>query len=143
MWPADHEPVPMAESIFPVRDAESTPDPDPEPRVVTLGDADAVVEALASKTARRLVASLHEEPMVPSELADRADTSIQNVTYHLERLTEAGVVEVVDTWYSSRGTEMDVYAPASGPLVIRCGDEDDAVSRALAAGRAAGPVESD
>ena len=122
----------MPESIFPVRDAASTPDPDP--RVVSLGDADAIVEALASKTARRLVALLHEEPMVPSELAERADTSIQNVTYHLERLTDADVVEVVDTWYSSRGTEMDVYAPASGPLVIRCGDEDDgAVSRALAA----------
>jgi DNA-binding transcriptional ArsR family regulator len=124
----------MAESIFPVRDAESAPDPDPDPQVVSLGEADAIVEALASGTARRLVSLLHEEPMVPSELAERAETSIQNVTYHLERLSDAGVVEVVDTWYSSRGTEMDVYAPASGPLVIRCGDgHEGAVSRALAA----------
>ncbi|MFB6256344.1 MAG: ArsR/SmtB family transcription factor [Haloplanus sp.] len=122
----------MAESIFPVRDVEPTSDPDPQ--VVPLGEADEIVEALASGTARRFVALLHEEPMVPSELAERAETSIQNVTYHLERLSDAGVVEVIGTRYSSRGTEMDVYAPASGPLVIRCGGGDEGtVSQALAA----------
>jgi DNA-binding transcriptional ArsR family regulator len=121
----------MTESIFPVRDVDPVPDRDP--RVVSLGEAGAVVEALASRTARTIVALLHEEPMVPSELAERVGTSIQNVTYHLDRLIDADVVEVVDTCYSSRGTEMDVYAPASGPLVIRCGDDGDDVSRALAA----------
>ncbi|QSX00216.1 ArsR/SmtB family transcription factor [Haloterrigena alkaliphila] len=98
-----------------------------QPRVVGLEgeDADAVFGALSSTTARRIYARLDEEPGTPSDVAEAIDSSIQNVRYHLENLEDAGLVEVVDTWYSSRGNEMSVYATTDGPLIVT-GDESTA-----------------
>ncbi|WP_293028687.1 helix-turn-helix domain-containing protein [Natronococcus sp.] len=90
------------------------------PRIVDLEgeDADAVFGALSSTTARRIYARVDDEPSTPSDIAEAIDSSIQNVRYHLENLEEAGLVEVVDTWYSSRGNEMSVYAATDGPLIV-------------------------
>ena len=131
----------------------STPDitADSEPRVVGLDseEADDLMAALSSETARQVLSELHEEPAPPGDLADRVDTSLQNAQYHLEKLEEAGVIEVVGTAYSEKGREMSVYGPADSPLVIFAGEEErasgikSAVSRlfggflALAAGAVA------
>lgn len=105
----------------------SAPDitPDGEPRVVGLDseEADDLMAALSSETARRVLSELHEEPAPPGELADRIDTSLQNAQYHLGKLEDAGAVEVVGTAYSEKGREMSVYGPADSPLVIFAGDE--------------------
>jgi DNA-binding transcriptional ArsR family regulator len=109
----------------------STPDTsaaeEPSPRVIGLDsdDADELLSALSSDTARRLLSALHEEPSSPSALADRADTSLQNVQYHLGNLDDAGLIEVVDTIYSEKGREMKVYAPADRPLVVFAGGEEE------------------
>ncbi|MFP9059579.1 ArsR/SmtB family transcription factor [Natrialbaceae archaeon A-chndr2] len=104
--------------LFPLR--SETPATEGQPRVVDLEDedADAVFSALSSTTARQIYTTLNNEPGTPSDVADAIDSSIQNVRYHLEKLEDAGLVEVVDTWYSSRGNEMSVYATADGPLIV-------------------------
>ncbi|QZP36644.1 ArsR/SmtB family transcription factor [Halobaculum magnesiiphilum] len=103
-------------------------DGDRDPRVIGVDgdDADAVLAALSSDTARAILSALHDSPGPASDVADRVDTSLQNTQYHLKRLREAGVVEVVDTVYSQKGREMDVYAPADGPLVLVAGPESEA-----------------
>lgn len=105
--------------LLPIQSDTDVPD-DRAPRVVDLDgeDAEKVFGALSSETAREIFTSLHEEPMTASDIADAVDSSIQNVRYHLENLADAGLVEVVDTWYSSRGNEMKVYAPKDGPLIV-------------------------
>jgi len=110
-------------SLFPLRDTV-TREAD-EPRLVDLDDetADEVFEALSSSTTRDIFLELHREPQTASDLADVTDTSVQNVQYHLEKLTDADLVEVVDTWYSARGSEMDVYAPTDESLVLFAGDD--------------------
>ncbi|WP_440989046.1 ArsR/SmtB family transcription factor [Haloarchaeobius baliensis] len=110
--------------LLPFRSDETTPTPEKPPRVVDLDsdDADQVFGALSSDTARRIYTCLHEEPRTPSDIAEEIDSSIQNVRYHLEKLEDAGLIDVVDVWYSSRGNEMNVYAPQSGPLIVS-GDE--------------------
>lgn len=112
-------------SLLPSRDPAV---PDAEPRVIGVDseDADDVLAALSAATARKLLAELNDTPAPPGELADRVDTSLQNAQYHLEKLESAGAVEVIDTAYSEKGREMDVYAPANQPLVICAGDEQDA-----------------
>jgi DNA-binding transcriptional ArsR family regulator len=93
---------------------------DADPVVVDLadGDAEAVLDALGSETARELFLELSEEPAPPSELAERADTSVQNVHYHLSNLRAAGVVESLGTRFSEKGNEMNVYGPAADPIVL-------------------------
>lgn len=102
--------------MFPRRMSE--PDARCQPECISLQDSDQVLEALASETGRHILTVLRDEALPPSEIADAVGTSIQNITYHLTRLEEAGIVEVTDTWYSSRGREMDVYAVTADPVVV-------------------------
>ena len=125
--------------LFPFR--SETAAEEGQPRVVDLEgeDADAVFSALSSTTARRIYARLDEDPGTPSDVADAVDSSIQNVRYHLENLEDAGLVEVVDTWYSSRGNEMSVYATTDGPLIVTS-DESAATKIREALSRLVGGV---
>jgi DNA-binding transcriptional ArsR family regulator len=125
--------------LLPLR--SETPQTQSGPRVLDLDDeeTDEVFSALSSDTARSIYRCLHQEPNTPSEVADRVDTSIQNVRYHLENLEDAGLIEVVDTWYSSRGNEMSVYAPASDALVL-ASDEEEASRLRTALSRLLGGV---
>ena len=108
----------------------SLPDASPEerePRVVGVDDdeADDLIAALGSETSRTILSTLHDRPATKSEIADEVDTSLQNVQYHLSRLDEADLVDVVDTAYSEKGREMDVYAAADEPLVLFAGGSEE------------------
>ena len=107
--------------------SRSDPDVDASPRVVGLDDDDAedLLSALSSTTARDVLAALHDEPTNPAALAETVDTSLQNVQYHLGRLESAGAIRVVDTVYSEKGREMDVYAPADRPLVVVAATDEE------------------
>jgi DNA-binding transcriptional ArsR family regulator len=119
-------------SIFPIRDKVSL-DREPEPRLVDLDEetADEVFEALASGTTRKIFLELHNQPQTASDLAEVTDTSVQNVQYHLEKLADVDLVEVVDTWYSERGSEMKVYAPQDESLVLFAGRDKQSTFRRL------------
>lgn len=118
-------------SLFPIRDSVSV-DEDREPRLVDLDEetADEVFEALAAGTTREIFLALHEQPQAASDLAETTGTSVQNVQYHLEKLTDTELVEVVDTWYSERGSEMKVYAPTDESLVLYAGRDKQSSLRA-------------
>ncbi|MGB9964386.1 helix-turn-helix domain-containing protein [Halobacterium sp. CBA1126] len=105
-------------------------DPEGEPRVVGVDseDADRLLSALSSGTARDLYGALHDAPATPSELAEECETSLQNAQYHLEKLEDADLVEECDTRYSAKGREMSVYAPADAPVVLFAGDEEESKS---------------
>ncbi|MDS0298865.1 winged helix-turn-helix domain-containing protein [Halogeometricum sp. S1BR25-6] len=115
---------------------------DASPRVIGLDDddADGLLSALSSATARRVLSTLHEEPANPAALADAVDTSLQNVQYHLGRLEDAGAVEVVDTVYSEKGREMKVYAPSDRPLVVVAADQEETTGLRAALRRLLGAV---
>lgn len=108
---------------------DSVADEDRDPRVVGVDseDADALVAALSSQTGRDILATLYEEPATPATIAERVETSLQNVQYHLGKLEDGNLVEVADTAYSSKGREMNVYAPTAEPLVLFAGNESDTV----------------
>lgn len=95
-----------------------------DPRLVDIvsDEADELISALSSTTARQLLAVLNEEPRTATELADELDTTLQTVQYHLSNLREAELIEVVDIWYSDRGTEMKVYAPTTDVITLFSGE---------------------
>jgi DNA-binding transcriptional ArsR family regulator len=119
-------------TIFPLREKVSLDD-GREPRLVDLDDdvADEVFEALSSGTTRQIFSALHETPQTASDLAEVTDTSVQNAQYHLEKLVDADLVTVADTWYSERGTEMKVYAPTDEALVLFAGNDKRSSLRSL------------
>lgn len=111
----------MAQSAFPMRTTDT--DTEQRPAVVSLQEAHDIINALSSDIGRQILSVLHDDAMPPSAIADAIDTSIQNVSYHLERLQAADLVSVTDTWYSSRGREMDVYALTADPITLCIGEQ--------------------
>jgi DNA-binding transcriptional ArsR family regulator len=113
-----------------------------EPRVVGIDsdDAEDLLSALSSDTARAILATLHEEPSTPAGIAEAVDTSIQNVQYHLGSLQEANVVEVADVAYSEKGREMKVYAPSDRALVVVAGRDEETGGLKAALSRLLGGV---
>ena len=118
------------------------PQSDADPRVVGVDSDDAgdLLSALSSDTARDILAALHETPAAPSEIADRAETTLQNAQYHISKLTDAGLIEVVDTVYSEKGREMKVYAPTDRPLIVFAGPEEETSGLKAALSRLLGAV---
>ena len=104
---------------------ERTGSPNERPRVLAVDDAaaDEVLDALSSDTSRTLFRALFDCPGTPSEMAERCDTSVQNVHYHVSNLESVGLIEPIETVYSEKGNEMTVYGPASDPLVF-VGDQN-------------------
>lgn len=107
-------------SLLPIRTSVEV---DPEPTIIEFTEADAVFKVVASETTRNILQSVYETPAPSSHIADEIGTSLQNAGFHLHQPEEAGLVEIIDTWYSSKGIEMDVYGPRNTPLVIRAGND--------------------
>ncbi|WP_042666653.1 transcriptional regulator [Haloferax sp. ATB1] len=113
-------------SLLPLKPAAaSVRDRSLSPLLVELDDADAdeVLSALSSATARRLLAAVYDNPCPASELADELDTTLQTVSYHVERLVDAELIEPVTTWVSAQGREMAVYGPTRSAVVLFAGAE--------------------
>ncbi|WP_267642780.1 ArsR/SmtB family transcription factor [Haloarchaeobius amylolyticus] len=120
--------------IFPIkRPVVHEPD---QSKLVGLTDetADEVFATLSSATARSILEALYEEPHTPADLREVTGTTLQNVHYHLTNMENAGLIEVVDTWYSEKGSAMNVYAPcARAVLVMASSPSDRSIFRDLLA----------
>lgn len=106
-------------SLLPIRESIEV---DSSPSVLAIETAGDVLASLSSENARRIVSRLYAEPATASEIARTIDSTLQTVQYHLEQLQAVGLIDVVDTWYSAKGTEMKVYGPTATPLVICAGE---------------------
>jgi DNA-binding transcriptional ArsR family regulator len=107
---------------------QPTVDHDPRERtdvVIERDESTDVLRALSCETAQRILAALTDEPGTASDVAADVDASLQNVTYHLERLRDAELIAPVKTWYSEKGKEMTVYAATTERLVVRFGAAAD------------------
>ena len=90
------------------------------PRIVdlTTDEADDVFSALKSDTARQILSRLFQEPMTMTALSEELDMSVQNVDYHIQKLVDADLVTVVDTVYSAKHREMNVWGPTNTSITI-------------------------
>jgi len=130
-------------SLLPLKPStESAANRDLEPKLVEFEDdsADQILSAVSSATARHILSAIYDEPTTASEIATKLDSSVQNVSYHLERLEDANLVEIIGTWYSKQGREMDVYGPTNSTLVLFAGAERATPSLATALRRVLGAV---
>jgi predicted ArsR family transcriptional regulator len=127
--------------LFPSRGKPSV-DRDGEPSVLYVDSDEAaeVITTLSGETAMAVFRALTHQALTASELAEELDASVQKVSYHLKNLEAAGLVEVVDTCYSEKGREMDIYAVANRPTVLVLGSREDRVSLRQAFGQLAGAV---
>lgn len=110
-------------SLLPIRSTIRRDQPKEQGLVdIEQDDASQVFAALNSDTAREILSALYDQPRTASDIAEVVDTSLQNTRYHLDKLLNAGLVEVVDTWYSGQGREMKVYDTTHNSLIVYAAD---------------------
>jgi len=116
----------MTNSLLPTSDTDVEAHQDGEVQVLGVDDEQTseVLDAISSTTAREILSHVYTDPSTPSEIAEEIDGSVQNVSYHLEKLADAETIEVADTRYSEKGHEMNVYGPADDPVVLFVGTEE-------------------
>ena len=93
--------------------------------VVNQNKSTDVLQVLSSETAQAILSTLNSDPKTTSEIAKSVDQSVQNVSYHLDRLCDADIITPIETWYSEKGREMTVYALATERLVIQFHEKTD------------------
>ena len=93
--------------------------------IVDDGEPTDLLQVLSSDTAQEILSALTGEPKTTSDIATTVGQSIQNITYHLDRLCEVDLVEPVGTWYSEKGREMTVYALTTEELIVRFSDSSE------------------
>jgi len=93
--------------------------------VVDRNEPTEVLQVLSSETAQEILSTLKSDPKTASGIAKSVDQSVQNVSYHLDRLCDADLITPIETWYSEKGREMTVYALAIEQLVVQFHDDTE------------------
>jgi DNA-binding transcriptional ArsR family regulator len=119
-----------------------TIDRDEDPRLLCLDDeyTEEVLRQLSSETSQAVFHAVSREPLSAQDVAEELDMSIQNAMYHLNNLEETGLITVLDTHYSERGREIDIYGPPDQPLLLFLGPSKDWPGLAAAFKEFAGAV---
>jgi len=97
-------------------------------RVLVLAPGDEATEkiarACASRTARFIIQSLADGPRSATEIAESLSTPITTVAYHLEKLQDAGILEVASTRWSEKGREVKLYRQAERVVILAPASRD-------------------
>ena len=75
-------------------------------------------EELANDTGRAVLSNIYKGVETASELAERMNTTMSVIHYHLERLVQSGLVVVREIDKSSRGRDMKRYSASKLAVLL-------------------------
>ncbi len=74
-----------------------------------------VLQILSSEAAQEILGAVRNEPRTASDIADAVDRSLQSVSYHLDRLCEADLIEPAETCTRRRDRDDSVRSRHGTP----------------------------
>src|SRR3989344_8112624 len=78
-----------------------------------------IADVMSSKTAKKILNFLAESEKSASDIASELEMPLNTVTYNLDKLVSAGLVEKAKRFFwSSKGKKMDFYKVANKRIVI-------------------------
>lgn len=91
-----------------------------EPAIYTLSQDSGreIASVLSSDSTRPIFEVIESQAATPVEIAEGLDMTLQNVHYHVEKLEEAGLIEVTGIEYSDRGREMHIYESVHDEVIL-------------------------
>jgi DNA-binding transcriptional ArsR family regulator len=83
-----------------------------------------IARAMASQTASDILGVLRGGEFASSEIADQLSLPITTVTYHIENLARANLIEVAKTRWSPKGREVKIYGLRDQVVIVAPGTRD-------------------
>lgn len=105
-------------SIFPITSEKKASVEESEVVELESQRAEVVLDALSSKTTRKIFLEIYDKESSISEISERTDNSIQNVKYHVEKLQESNLIEEARVKHTENGNQMKLYCPKSEAVVL-------------------------
>lgn len=93
---------------------------DEEVLILQPGDEQAqkIAKAMASQTAGDILKILGEGDRSLSDITETLGIPLTTAKYHIENLSEAGIIEVAETKYSVKGREVKIYRLSRKLVVV-------------------------
>jgi DNA-binding transcriptional ArsR family regulator len=97
--------------------------------VISTDDEKAKIVAmeLANDNGRRIIDAFFIEPQSASDLAKKLDLPMPTVMFHIERLMEIGIIDVVDTKLSRKFKDIKYYGPKKTAILIVPSQKEETV----------------
>jgi DNA-binding transcriptional ArsR family regulator len=80
--------------------------------------AQKIAKAMASPMAGEILQLLADSPKSLTDITERLAIPMNTAKYHIENLTDAGIIAVSDTRYSIKGREMKLYSLTDQLLIV-------------------------
>lgn len=75
-------------------------------------------EVLGNQTCRKIINLLAEKELSASEISRELHLAINTITYNIDNLIEAGLIEEAKSWWSVKGRKMPSYKVVNKSIVI-------------------------
>ncbi|NPV51299.1 MAG: helix-turn-helix transcriptional regulator [Candidatus Methanofastidiosum sp.] len=97
--------------------------------VISTDDEKAKIVAmeLANDNGRRIIDAFFIEPQSAGDLAKKLDLPMPTVMFHIERLMEIGIIDVVDTKLSRKFKDIKYYGPKKTAILIVPSQKEETV----------------
>ncbi|MDG6256381.1 MAG: helix-turn-helix domain-containing protein [Methanomicrobiaceae archaeon] len=83
-----------------------------------------IARAMASKTASDILVFMKEGEYSSSQISEALSLPITTVTYHLDKLSSAGIIDVVRMRWSEKGREMKIYGLRDQLVIVSPATKD-------------------
>lgn len=83
-----------------------------------------IAKAMASQTASDILGVLRNSEYTSSEIADSLSMPITTVSYHIDNLVKADIIEVVRTRWSPKGRQVKIYGIRDQVVIVAPGKMD-------------------
>lgn len=86
-----------------------------------------VAMELANDNGRRIIDAFFIEPQSASDLAKKLDLPMPTVMFHIERLIEIGIIDIVETKLSRKFKDIKYYGPKKTAILIVPSQKEETV----------------
>lgn len=86
-----------------------------------------VAMELANDNGRRIIDAFFIEPQSAGDLAKKLDLPMPTVMFHIERLIEIGIIDIVDTKLSRKFKDIKYYGPKKTAILIVPSQKEETV----------------
>ncbi len=77
-----------------------------------------IAEIMSNKTSRKIIDYLKEKEATETEISEKLNTALSTIHYNLQKLVKAGLVDIKNFYWSSKGNKVHIYKATNKTFII-------------------------